>query len=167
MSMFQLQKDSVPASVETMLKIYPSDGNFVVDIMGGTKTVPNIFGGDRNVPSNWVLRPYGSMSPQDFLDSIDVFVYFDHPTTVEAFGRSILEAMASGCAVVLPEKFQDVFGPGPVYCSPDEVREVLERIRTDATYFESVREQSISTVKERFGFESFFQWIISEMENHG
>lgn len=156
-----------PASVETMLKIYPSDGNFVVDIMGGTKTVPNIFGGDRNVPSNWVLRPYGSMSPQDFLDSIDVFVYFDHPTTVEAFGRSILEAMASGCAVVLPEKFQDVFGPGPVYCSPDEVREVLERIRTDATYFESVREQSISTVKERFGFESFFQWIISEMENHG
>lgn len=154
-----------PASVETMLKVYPSDGNFVVDIMGGTKTVPKIFGGDRHVPSNWVLRPYGSMSPQDFLDSIDVFVYFDHPTTVEAFGRSILEAMASGCAVVLPEKFQDVFGPGPVYCSPDEVREVLERMRTDGAFFDSVREQTISIVKERFVSEVFSQWISTELYN--
>jgi hypothetical protein len=153
-----------PASVETMLKIYPSDGNFIVDIMGGVKTVPKIFGGaSSHVPSGWLLRPYGSMSPRDFLDSIDVFVYFDHPKTVEAFGRSILEAMASGCAVVLPEKFQEVFGAGPVYCAPEQVREVLERMRTDRAFFDSVREQTLSTVKERFSYDSFVGWIAEEL----
>lgn len=154
-----------PASSEVMLKIYPSDGDFVVDIMGGVKTVPKIFGGDKHVPNGWLLRPYGSVSPYDFLNSIDVFVYFDHPTTVEAFGRSILESMASGCAVVLPEKFQEVFGAGPVYSAPEDVREVLERMRTDRVFFDSVREQTLSTVKERFSYESFAQWIISELKN--
>ncbi|EGV15957.1 glycosyltransferase [Thiocapsa marina] len=154
-----------PDSSETMLKIYPSEGDFVVDMMGGIKTVPKIFGGDSHVPSGWLLRPYGSVSPRDFLDSIDVFVYFDHTTTVEAFGRSILEAMAGGCAVVLPEKFQEVFGAGPVYCAPEEVREVLERMRTDRAFFDSVREQTLSAAKERFGYDSFSQWISVEL-NH-
>lgn len=152
-----------PSTVEEMIKIYPADRDFVVDILGGEKTVPKLFGHASKVPKTWTLRPYGSVSTRDFLNTIDVFVYFDHGSRVEAFGRSMLEAMASGCAVVLPKKFQEVFGPGPVYCSPGDVREVLERMRTNRTFFDSVREQTLSTVKERFSYDSFVGWIAEEL----
>ena len=40
-------------------------------------------------------------SPREFLRTLDFFVYFHDPDWVEAFGRTILEAMASGVPVIV------------------------------------------------------------------
>ena len=51
-------------------------------------------------------------APRKFLEGIDYFVYFHHSQRVEAFGRTIIEAMAAGCVAILPHHFREVFGEG-------------------------------------------------------
>ena len=47
-------------------------------------------------PANWKVVPFGGEAPEQFLRSLDFFVYHHHPSWVEAFGCTIAEAMASG-----------------------------------------------------------------------
>ena len=52
-------------------------------------------------PASWDVVEFGAESPRDFLGTLDFFVYFHDPDWVEAFGRTILEAMASGVPVIV------------------------------------------------------------------
>jgi glycosyltransferase involved in cell wall biosynthesis len=106
-----------PETVDSLLEIYPASNELEVQIMGGIKSCKKLLGG-RDIPENWIIHEYGEFSSQEFLKRIDFFVHFDHSDIVEAFGRSILEAIASGRVVVLPRKFEQVFGEGAVYCAP-------------------------------------------------
>lgn len=55
------------------------------------------------------------------MKDVDVYVYFTHSQYLEAFGRSIFEAMAVGIPVILPAQFAETFGDSAVYCSPEKV----------------------------------------------
>lgn len=46
------------------------------------------------------ILPVGAEAPEQFLASLDCFTYRTHPTCIEAGGRVIMEAMASGLPVV-------------------------------------------------------------------
>jgi len=148
-----------PETRELMLEIYPSDGH-EVHVLGGEKSVNLLFDGTV-IPKNWHLYPYGHFSTRKFLESIDVFLYFDNSVIVEAFGRSILEAMSSGCVLVLPKKFEEVFGPGPIYCESVQVQHELERLQRDRDYFFSRQEMTRQTLMQSFTYQSFAQWIKS------
>ena len=107
---------------------YPDQPDFKVDILGGARYPRNILGG---LPANWTVRPFGSIAPEDYLPQLDAYVYFPHPDLVEAFGRSIAEAMLAGIPVILPPQFRSTFGDLAFYATPDQVAPLVRAMAMD------------------------------------
>jgi len=152
-----------PGSARAMLAAYPEAEDIRVRIMGGTETCAALLQG-RDVPANWELLPYGSMPVREFLAGIDFFVYYDNEHIVEAFGRSILEAMASGCVVILPHKFRNVFGEGALYAEPAEVEGMVRRIHADPAQYAELSARALEHVRRRFSYGAYADRIISLIE---
>src|SRR5690606_15618780 len=81
----------------------------------------------------------GSIDPKEFLHGIDVFVYYTHPSWVEAFGRAIIEAMAVGVPAILPHDYRKLFRDAAIYAEPDEVKSVINELMLDEErYFRQI-----------------------------
>lgn len=140
--------------------VYPGPGShFEIKILGGASNAEKILG---ELPSNWHVNPFGSISPIEYLGELDVFVYFPNTNLSEAFGRTIVEAMFAGTPCVLPHKFKDVFGELALYCEPNEVRDVIHRLSEKdnerVQYLVEVKDialrlYSSSVIPKRFGLE--------------
>ncbi|WP_187775712.1 glycosyltransferase [Luteimonas suaedae] len=120
-----------PESRAAILDAYPVDGEFEVRIMGGvTKLLSKGLVTEEEV-ANWTLYEFNEMAPAEFLQTIDFFVYFPHRDLVEAFGRVIMEALASGAVVIVPRHFEPIFGEACVYVEPAEVRQTVAALHGD------------------------------------
>ncbi|NWO07379.1 MAG: hypothetical protein HLX50_17330, partial [Alteromonadaceae bacterium] len=106
-----------PEHKQTLQEVYPFTGGLKVRIMGGGKTPLNVIGAE-SVPVNWEILARDSEPVQEFLKSLDFFVFYQHTDAVEAFGRSILEAIAANLVVILPPHYEPVFGRAAVYAFP-------------------------------------------------
>lgn len=143
-----------PQHAEQILAAYPSDPSFTVRILGGAEFPQKVLG---QLPSNWDVYPFRSMNPRKFLRLVDFFCYFHHPDLVEAFGRSILEALSSGCVVIVPHHFERLFGESCVYCKPEEVQGVVRSFSTSPHLYESQVVKSSEYVREKFSYETHTQ----------
>ena len=117
-----------PEDRNSFLQAYPADKQLDVKLMGYGPELEGVVG---KKPANWVTLPFGAMPPKAFLASIDYFVYYHHPRWVEAYGRSILEAMATGAVVVLPPHFEPLFGRGAIYADLQDVADTLKSLHAD------------------------------------
>ena len=109
----------------TILDAYPDDPGYLVRILGGAPFLRDLLG---SYPPNWRVWPFNAIPPDRFLSTVDFFVYFHHRQWVEAFGRSIVEAMASGAVAILPRHFAALFGEGAIYAEPHEVRDRVREL---------------------------------------
>jgi hypothetical protein len=146
----------------TMLQVYGAP-DLDVSLMGAARTVPSLLEG-APIPDNWRLLKHRAMDVRDFLDEIDFFVYFDHPRANEAFGRSILEALAAGCLVVLPWKFQPVFGDAAVYCDPEEAADVVRAFQADEQAFHDHVERARAVVRELFSPDRYVEVVSRALD---
>jgi hypothetical protein len=112
------------------------------------------------LPSSWQVTPFGAIDPRQFLAQLDFFVYFHHPAWVEAFGRNILEAMASGLPAILPPHFRPLFGDAAIYAEPTEVPSVLRRLYADRIAYEEIGASAASSVRARFSYEAHQQRLM-------
>lgn len=119
-------KDKWPTTRDQLLKVYPDKSEVRVAILGGADFATELIGFR---PSNWDIHPFGSMSPPEFLKTLDFFVYFPAENLNEAFGRTVMEAIFSGIPCILPESFKDSFGDFAFYVEPEEVSTAIARIR--------------------------------------
>src|SRR5690606_29593155 len=87
--------------------------------------------GKSETPAGWTVYKTDELPVKDFLWSLDYFVFYQHPAAVEAFGRAILEALASGTVVILPPKFERQFGGAAIYCEYGEIQSVIERLHSN------------------------------------
>jgi hypothetical protein len=138
-----------PADRATMLAAYPPDDGFAVEVLGGATPAEDVLGGA--LPRNWRVRRFGTVPPERFLAGVDVFVYFHHPDWVEAFGRTILEALASGAPVIVPHHFAPVFGDACWYATPDEVAGIVRRLAAQPDEYRAWSERGRAFVDEHFG----------------
>ena len=122
---------------------YPDHPDFNVEILGGAGHPRNILG---DLPRNWTVHPFGSIAPEDYLPRLDAYVYFPHPDLVEAFGRSIAEAMLAGVPVILPAQFRSTFGDLAFYATPEQVAPLVRAMAVDgdgrAAFLTAVRAAS-------------------------
>jgi hypothetical protein len=81
---------------------------------------------------------------------LDFFVYYHHPALVEAFGRTTLEALASGAVCILPPHFQPMFGEACLYADSVGVRGLVEALHHDRNAYDTQSSIGRSTVEERF-----------------
>lgn len=143
--------DKWPSTADDLLAAYPERAGFEVHVLGGAETAELLIG---RRPSNWVVHPYGAVRPEDFLAGIDFFVYHPHPDSIEAFGRTVLEALASGAVAVLPERFRRLFGDAAHYGEPDEVASTLEGLAADPDAYRDAVERGRTAARERFSHET-------------
>ncbi|MFB9659174.1 hypothetical protein ACFQS3_13865 [Glycomyces mayteni] len=141
-----------PDTADLVRACYPTEGDdYEVRILGGAEIPKEILGG---LPANWVDHPFNSMPSRDFLADVDAMVYFISSEGAEAFGRAPLEAMAVGLPCVMEHRFEELFGDAAIYCSPEEVRGVLDRLRTDPAYYAEQAEKAVRYVREHFSHEA-------------
>lgn len=140
-----------PATPQELLAAYPADGSVLVRVLGGAKVPGEILG---HVPDVWKVEAFDARPVPEFLRDIDFFVYFHHPELVEAFGRTTLEALASGAVAVLPAHFRALFEDAAVYCEPADVTAVVRDLYVDPAAYREQSTRGTNFVRERFGVAS-------------
>lgn len=152
-------RDSVwkwPNDPAVITAAYPSDEPYVIDILGGADEAAKVLG---RLPANWQVRPFDSISPQDYLAQLDVFVHVAHPDMEEGFGRTILEAMATGVPVITEPRFARPFGDAVIACDPHDVGSHLVRLKNDPAFYDDMVRRGLDLVDSRFGFSAHQQRI--------
>lgn len=137
-----------PATREAFLRAYPADPDIRVRLLGYGPELDDVVGAR---PANWEVLPFNALPVRQFLGSIDFFVYFHGPLWIEAFGYSIIEAMASGAVAILPPDFAPLFGEGAICCPASEVADRVRGLHSDATAYRRQSEAGRALVRDRFG----------------
>jgi glycosyltransferase involved in cell wall biosynthesis len=140
-----------PQTRDEILAAYPDNDSIEVHILGGADTPSSILGG---LPSNWTVHKFGSMRPKDFLSGIDVFVYFTSPSWVESFGRVIIEAMAVGVPVILPEIYRPLFADAAIYATPQTAVSIARKLYSDSEAYSRQVNLAQAYVRKNFSYES-------------
>lgn len=154
-----------PERADELLAAYPSSDRVKVRAMGGSKTPQKILGNE-NVPPNWELLDRDQEDVKTFLHSLDFYVFFQHSSAIEAFGRSILEAIASDLVVILPPHYKEVFGDAAVYCSPRDVEGIIDSYRQNPNEYLTQVEKARSVVSNYFTHDAYLRrvegWLSKE-----
>jgi UDP:flavonoid glycosyltransferase YjiC (YdhE family) len=149
-----------PRSAAEILQAYPDADDLRVRVLGGGEIALKRL--DYR-PANWEVVPFGDEEPEDFLRTIDFFVYFHDADLVEAFGRTILEAMASGVPVIIGEHFRPIFADAALYATPPEVSALVRDLYADRDRYHRVVARAREFVEERFGHLSH----LTRLADHG
>lgn len=120
-----------PDSREEVIRCYPAQPDVEVRILGAGPFLHEKYS---PIPFNWVLFPFDDISPPEFLRGLDAYVYFHSSRWLEAFGRNILEALAAGLPTIIPETSRELFEEGAIVASPEELPEIIQRLRVDSQY---------------------------------
>ena len=81
-------------------RAYPADGSrYSIRILGGDTFLQEVYG---PLPNNWELLPFAWTGIAEFLQGLDFYVYYHSDSWSEAFGRTILEALAVGLVTSSP-----------------------------------------------------------------
>jgi hypothetical protein len=145
-----------PDSADLLLSIYPASPDVDVRFLGAGERVRELVD---PIPVNWTLLDWNSVPPADFLRDLDFFVYYHHSTWIEAFGRNVLEALASGCVAILPPYLQATFRDAALYAEPTEAAGLVRRLRSDRAEYEAQAKIGLSRVKERFGPQQYLRVV--------
>ena len=147
-----------PASAEDILAAYPEDPFFDVRILGGADVPARTLG---RVPANWTVRAFNEVPAVTFLEELDFFVYFHHAGLTEAFGRAILEALATGAVVILPHHFEALFGAACRYATPEEVAGLVRSLSADPAAYQAQSRRGVDLVERRFSHEVHARRVAS------
>lgn len=139
-----------PETREQLTSAYPLVSSVEVHVLGGIDSLYEML---PEQPSNWTVYSFGSMKPRDFLANLDVFIYFHHKDWVESFGRTIIEAMATGVPVILSESYAAVFGDAALYASPETAIETARDLCADMVRYDDQVERALAFVSSRYGYQ--------------
>jgi hypothetical protein len=139
-----------PTNRDDLLAIYPDRDAYTVKLLGGDEIPRRILG---ELPANWSVLPFGSVSPREFLGQIDFYVHFDQPGHADAFPRSMLEAVASGAVTIAGAPFRELFEDACLYAEPADVTNVVDGLYRDPARYAAISTRARARVRERFGYE--------------
>jgi predicted glycosyltransferase len=137
-----------PDNRERFTAVYGTDPNVRVDLLGCPRELRDLL---HPVARSWTLRPFGSMPVRNYLDQLDVFVYYHRSDWVEAFGYAVLEAMARGVPCVLPPSLAPSFGDAARIAEP---KDALEAARELAENPEPARQAGFELIHQRHSYET-------------
>jgi len=123
-----------PADREALLQVYPDTDDVDVRILGGADSTLSLLGTPAP-PETWLLYAEDEISLRSFMFQVDFYVYFPGTKLPDESWNAVLDALASGCVVILPHHFSEVFREAAVYCHADQVQETIWRYYRDRTLF--------------------------------
>lgn len=143
-----------PSTREDILAAYPDDPRYEVRILGGGDAAADVLG---RLPENWSTLPFNAVPAPTFLGGIDFMVYFHHPGLVEAFGRVVLEGLASGAVCMAPPALEPIFGDACAYGTPQDVRAFVDAVHADPEEFLRRSARGVQLVRDRFSHQAHLQ----------
>ena len=146
-----------PESRAEILEAYPQDDRFRVRVLGGGQYLFDLM--QQSYPENWEVSGFDAGAAEQFLSRIDFFVYYHHPRWIEAFGRTVLEALASGTVAILPDSFRSLFDDAAVYATRSEAPNQALALRDSPEVFKKQSQAGIETVHERFSLDAHVRRI--------
>ena len=145
------QRGKWPVTKDALLAAYPADGSLSVHVLGGAEPAADVLG---HVPKQWHVEPFGARRPRDFLADVDFVVYYPDPNWFEAFGRTVLEGLASGAVAVIDPRLRPTFGDSAVYATPAEVRDTVRRLHADPAAWREQADRGQAWARAGYGHES-------------
>lgn len=138
-----------PASLGEFLKVYPLNGHLRVALLGAPIWLLGVLG---TAPRHWTIFPFGSLSPERFIASLDYFVLPGHQRPSHAIDRGILEALAGGAVAMLPGGYDANFGEAALYGAggPGALEQMIH-LHSDKQAFRSQSERGREFVLTRHG----------------
>lgn len=147
-----------PDDRKSFLDAYPDDPTIKVRLMGYGPDLDDIV---EDHPANWETLDFNALPVRDFLGTLDFFSYFHSDAWIEAFGRSILEAMSAGLVCFLPRHFEDLFEDGAIYCDAKEVAGLVHQYEQDLPAYAAQSQRAVMLVKDKFGPDK----VVSRVRN--
>lgn len=117
------------SAADIMSHVAPPEAGWATKVMGCPTQHLLSLGVDID---RWEMVPFNGEPVEQFIDSLDVFSYFHSARWVEAFGRTILEAMLMERPCVLAPSLQDTFGDLALYAAPAEVHDLMHQLRNNS-----------------------------------
>ena len=114
-----------------------NDPTAEVRILGGGDFLSALYRAP--LPKNWVQLPFDPDGVPSFLGDLDFFVFYHSTTWLEAFGRTVLEALACGIVTILPPEFEPTFGPAAVYAAASDVRSTIDHFLANPSLWHAQR----------------------------
>jgi glycosyltransferase involved in cell wall biosynthesis len=136
--------------------------------MGGTSYAKKIL---HTLPANWETIAFDKLSVAKFLSGINVFLHFVHDNYIEEFGRNVMEAMAQGVPAILPYSLKETFEDAAIYCAPEDVLAVVQRLVADNDAYTTQSERGyrfvLTTSDQPIVIERLRQFVQSESATLG
>nr|MBA2695747.1 hypothetical protein [Actinomycetota bacterium] len=152
-----------PPTWDELLKGYRFGPGYQVRMMGAVDTVRRLAaeaGADpEQLPGDWTVLAQGSVEPHEFLSGLDFFLYLDHPDRREAFGRTLLEAAASGVLTIAHPKHRTTYGDAIDYALPGEAQDLIAHYASHPDAYRQRVETSVRLVGKRYGHQTFVERI--------
>jgi len=96
-----------------------------VQLMGGSRYPSETF---LRFPRNWQFFDFNHTPGPQFVQNLDFFVNYIHEQAIEAFGRNVAEAMASGVPVLCSPQYKNCFGDAALYPEPEDVYATIQEL---------------------------------------
>jgi hypothetical protein len=141
-----------PGTRQELTAAYPIDGSVEVRVLGGADPAIKLLGA---TPPSWTVLPFGAQEPAAFLAGLDALVYYHHRDMVEAFGRTVLEALAAGIPVVVAPFFESTFSDACLYAEPADAVAKVQRLLADPDALERQRATADLVIHERFSHDAY------------
>ena len=109
---------------------------------GDPQTVLNVLG-EGTLPPGWLSFRVGEIDRRTYYRSLDFFVHYPQPRWGPERELPVLEALASGCVVVLPPWMEPIYGEAARYAEPEAVAEIVAACTRDPESFRSQSERGV------------------------
>lgn len=130
-------------------------------ILGGDSL---LLGADA-IPSHWEILPFQSLPVDEFLQTIDFFVYYTHPLWRESFGRVLAEAICAGKLVITDHDTAAVF-EGAVHPSDGtDLEDIIGSYIADPPAYRRFIEQGQEIVRQRFSPDNFTASVLAGLQD--
>ncbi|GAA4119739.1 glycosyltransferase [Enteractinococcus coprophilus] len=136
-----------PSSIQEFNWAYTSS-EFHTKFLGGADALVKKLGSDALAEKT--VYSFGEIPVEEFLSSVDFWVYFHDSTLTESFGMSIAEAMAAGKVVILPHYLEANFGEGAIYAEPSEVESLVREFWTSPDAYKKQASKAQRYASENF-----------------
>ncbi len=155
-------RDDVLKFAPTLAEIrrgYTFGRGYEIRMMGARSTLRRLAAdeglGLEDLPEEWVVMRHKQIEVTEFLAGLDFFLYLDNPHMHEAFGRTLLEAAASGVLTIAHPKHRDTFGEVLDYALPGEAQALIARYVADPEAYAERVTRTQRLVAEQFGHQRF------------
>lgn len=151
-----------PSSDTVFSELYVSS-EYKTRLYGNVRPAKNRFGDE--IFKSIEIVDLKSTSEQDFLRSIDFWVYFPHDRLKDQVWEPVLRAMEAGKVVILPPRLECLYGEAAVYGEPEEINTIIRRLSKDPWSYTDQARRAQNLVENSFSEGSFISRILSLLDS--